>query len=164
MDGKQLTGTVAGWIAKLVIGIIVIMVIYKLTVSAYDFGYRIFGEEPVSTEETTISVTVLEGKSVMQIGEMLEEKGLIRSAKLFYVQEKVSSYHGDIKPGIYELSPSMTPEEMMAVMSTTLESGSEDGVVTDSVSDNGTVTDTVSEDGAVTDGTVTDTVSENEDE
>lgn len=159
MDGKQVTGTVAGWIAKLVIGIIVIMVIYKLTVSAYDFGYRIFGEEPVSSVETNVSVTVLEGKSVMQIGEMLEEKGLIRSAKLFYVQEKVSSYHGDINPGTYKLSPSMTPEEMMAVMSTTSDNALEDGMVTDDVSDNEAVTDTVSEDGAVAD-----TVSENEDE
>lgn len=157
MDGKQVTGTVAGWIVKVVIGIIVIMVIYKLTVSVYDFGYRIFGEEPVSSVETKVSVTVLEGKSVMQIGEMLEEKGLIRSAKLFYVQEKVSSYHGDIKPGIYELSPSMTPEEMMAIMSVSSGSESEDGLVTDTVSENGSDEETISEDGMVTD-----TLSENE--
>jgi UPF0755 protein len=52
----------------------------------------------------------------MEVGEILQEKGLIRDAKLFYLQELFSNYHGKLQPGIYELSNSMTPEEMMAVM------------------------------------------------
>ena len=49
---------------------------------------------------------------------MLEEKGLIEDAKLFVVQELLSAYHGEILPGIYDLSTDMTAEQMLAIMST----------------------------------------------
>lgn len=119
MDGKKVTSTVTGMIVKVVVAVIVIMVVYKLTVSAYGFGYRIFGEEPIAQGEgTNVSVAIVEGKSIMEIGEILKEKGLIRNAKLFYVQERLSAYHNEMKPGIYELSTAMTPEEMIALMAT----------------------------------------------
>ena len=64
---------------------------------------------------------------------MLEEKGLIEDARLFVVQELLSAYHGEILPGIYDLSTSMTAEEMLAVMSTpteeTKEETNESGVI-----------------------------------
>ena len=50
-------------------------------------------------------------------GDILEEKGLIRDAKLFYFQEMFSEYKGELKPGVYELSTGMTPYEMMEIMS-----------------------------------------------
>ncbi|HKM03412.1 MAG TPA: endolytic transglycosylase MltG [Lachnospiraceae bacterium] len=118
MDGKQITGTILGVILKVVVAVVVIMAIYKLTISAYGFGYRIFGEEPISKSNgSVISVAIVEGKSSMEIGKILQEKGLIRSAKLFYVQERLSPYHNKMNPGIYELNTAMTPEEMMEVMS-----------------------------------------------
>ena len=93
------------------------MLIYRFSFDSYDFGYRIFAEEPVSPAPgVTISVAIVEGKSTKEIGEILEEKGLIRSSALFFLQEKFSSYHGKLQPGIYELSTAMTPEEMMAIM------------------------------------------------
>ena len=49
--------------------------------------------------------------------DILEEKGLIRDAKLFYFQEMFSEYKGELKPGVYELSTGMTPYEMMEIMS-----------------------------------------------
>ena len=101
------------------------MLVYRFALSAYDFGYRIFAEEPVSPEPgLTMSVAIVEGKSAKEIGEILEEKGLIRNAWLFYLQEFFSSYHKELKPGIYELNTAMTPEEMMAVMAAS--SGSSD--------------------------------------
>ena len=109
-------------IFKIFIGIAILMVVsmfvYKCAFKAYDFGYRIFAEEPMTPEPGyTMSVAIVEGKSVMEIGEILEEKGLIRSAYLFYLQELVSDYHGQLKPGIYELCTAMTPGEMMVIMS-----------------------------------------------
>ncbi len=108
-------------IAKTVMTVIVFMLLFSLVYGtaqkAYDFGYRIFAEDPVAPAPgLTVSVAVVEGKSVMEVGEILQEKGLIRDAKLFYLQEMFSNYHGKLQPGIYELSNSMTPEEMMAVM------------------------------------------------
>ncbi|MDE7358625.1 MAG: endolytic transglycosylase MltG, partial [Lachnospiraceae bacterium] len=93
-----------------------------------DYGYRIFTEEPVAIGEgRTISVSVEDPVSVMEVGEMLEERGLIRDAKLFLLQELLSENHGKLQPGIYDLSTAMTAEEMMDVMAADApEEGEED--------------------------------------
>ena len=134
MSIKGLIGTVLDTAVKIFLIIVVVTYTYKYAILAYDFGYRIFAEKEVSTEETAkaISISVSEEASVMEIGTVLEEKGIIRDARLFYVQELLSSYHGKIKSGIYELSSDMTPREMLAVMSAEI-SETEDGEEEDDV-------------------------------
>lgn len=117
MDKKMIWGVVKG-ILKIAVTLAVVILIYNLGLKAYDFGYRIFAEEPVELGTgRTVSVSIVEGKSVSEIGDILEEKGLIRDAKLFYFQEMFSEYKGELKPGVYELSTGMTPYEMMEIMS-----------------------------------------------
>ncbi|WP_342757209.1 endolytic transglycosylase MltG [Kineothrix sedimenti] len=119
MNTKQLIGTVFDTVLKIVIIIVVVMFTYKYATDAYNFGYRIFTEAPVAEEGNAkvISIAITEEASTMDIGEVLEEKGLINDAKVFYVQELISEYHGELKPGIYELSSDMTVKEMMEIMS-----------------------------------------------
>lgn len=117
MDIKQFLGAVVAMILRIAIAAAVIVVVFRLAVQAYDFGFRIFAEPPVSEGNgRTVSVVVLEGNDAMDIGKTLEEKGLIRDAKLFYVQERLSNYHNLIQPGVYELNTAMTIEEMINTM------------------------------------------------
>lgn len=117
MNTKKIVFTIFKTCIMFVLILLIGMFVYKLSAKAYDFGYRIFAEEPMSPAPGyTMSVAIVEGKSVMEIGQILEEKGLIRSAYLFYLQEMVSSYHGKLQPGVYELSTAMTPEEMIEIM------------------------------------------------
>lgn len=119
MNTKQLIGTVFDTVLKIVIIIVVVMFTYKYATDAYNFGYCIFTEAPVAEEGNAkvISIAITEEAGTMDIGEVLEEKGLINDAKVFYVQELISEYHGELKPGIYELSSDMTVKEMMEIMS-----------------------------------------------
>ena len=95
----------------------IVLIVYKFSFSAYDFGYRIFVEEPVdSIGVRTASVTIVEGKTPKEIGKILEEKGLIRDGFLFIFQEMFSEYHDELQPGVYELNTGMTPFEMMQIM------------------------------------------------
>jgi UPF0755 protein len=117
MKAKQIVGMTIEFIVKVVVFVAIVMFIFNTSVKAYDYGYRVFAEEPVSVGEgRIISVIVETDDSVTDVGKMLEEKGLIRDAKLFTIQEFLSEYHGDIQPGIYDLSTSMTSQEMLAVM------------------------------------------------
>lgn len=118
MNTRQIVMAVLGTVLKVVIAVLVIMFVYKGAVVAYDYGYRVFKEEPVAESpgvDVTVEITV--GKSALQIGEILEAKGLIRDAKLFYVQNLLSNYKDKLQAGVYTLNTSMTMEEMMAVMS-----------------------------------------------
>lgn len=119
MNVKNLIGTVLDTVIKIVLIVVVVVYTYRYAVQAYDFGYRVFAEEPVSASDGAkiISISVTEEATVEEIGTVLEEKGMIRDARLFYVQELLSSYHDKIKPGIYELRSDMTAREMLAVIS-----------------------------------------------
>lgn len=117
MKSKKIIYTIFKTCLGFIVLVIIIALVYKFCGKSYDFGYRIFAEEPLSPPPgITMTVAIVEGKSAMDIGKILEEKGLIRDAYLFYLQEKVSNYHGQLKPGVYELSTAMTPDEMIAIM------------------------------------------------
>ncbi len=130
MNTKQIIMAVFSTVLKVAIAAVVILLVYKGAVVAYDYGYRVFKEEPVAASPgVDIKVDVTVGKSVMQIGELLENKGLIRDAKLFYIQNLLSHYKNALRPGTYTLNTSMTMEQMMEVMSPkeTQESTPEEG-------------------------------------
>ena len=117
MSVKGIIGSTAELIVKLVFLVFAATYIMRAATAAYDYGFRIFTEEPVSLGEgRTISVSVKEPVSAREVGEMLEERGLIRDANLFVIQELLSENHGKMQPGIYDLSTAMTAEEMMDVM------------------------------------------------
>lgn len=128
MSVKEVIGSAVELILKVVILVFAATYIARAATAAYSYGYRIFTEEPVSLGEgRTISVSVEEPVSVREVGEMLEERGLIRDANLFVIQELLSENHGKIQPGIYDLSTTMTAEEMMDVMAADAsEEGEED--------------------------------------
>lgn len=119
MNARYLVVTVVETIIKVVVIAVVIVFVMRGATKAYDFGYRVFADEPVSVSGgRTITVGIAENADVKDIAEMLEEKGLIEDARLFVVQELLSAYHGEILPGIYDLSTDMTAMEMLEIMST----------------------------------------------
>jgi len=117
MKVKYIIGAVFETMLKVIVVAMIAAFVYQTAVTAYDFGYRVFSEEPVSRSGgRTITVAVPEDYTVRGLAEMLKDRGLIRDADLFIVQELLSAHHGEIKPGIYDLNTTMTAAEMMAVM------------------------------------------------
>ena len=117
MNSKEIVISIFSTVFKVVFAIIVIMLVYRGTLVAFDYGQRVFNEPPISEGSgRTITVVVNQGDSVGQIGETLERNGLIRDADLFVVQEFLSQYKGELMAGTYELNTAMTPMEMMEVM------------------------------------------------
>ena len=119
MNSREIVGSVFGIAIKIIVAVVVVMFVYKYAFVAYDYGYRIFGEKPITSGEgRDITVVISDGDGAKEIGEVLESKGLIRDAKLFIIQEKLSNYSGEIPAGEYVLNTSMTAEEMIEVMAT----------------------------------------------
>ncbi len=117
MSMKYLIATVVETIIKVVVIAGVIVFVFRSATQAYEFGYRVFADQPVSASGgRTITVSVEESASLKEIARMLEERGLIEDANLFIVQELLSAYHGKIVPGIYDLSTDMTASQMLEIM------------------------------------------------
>ena len=65
----------------------------------------------------TIDVVIPKGTGPKGIAQILEDKGVIGNATLFYRWVRfVAKKSGALKAGEYELSPSMTPEELVALL------------------------------------------------
>ena len=127
MKVKYLIITMLETIVKIVILAAVVVFVFRASTQAYDFGYRGFADEPVSSSGgRTITVGIAEDASLKDIAQMLEEKGLIEDSKLFIVQEMLSAHHGKILPGIYDLSTDMKAEQMLEIMSTSAEEEGEE--------------------------------------
>lgn len=122
MNSKEVVISVFSTVFKIVLAIIIVMLVYKWSLQAYDYGQRVFNEPPMSVGSgRVVSVVVEEGDTAKEIGAMLEKNGLIRDAMLFRIQEMLSAYKDELLPGTYELNTSMTTEEMMEIMSTKVE-------------------------------------------
>ncbi len=103
---------------KIAFVVVVVMLISKYSKLAYNYGYHVFNQTAVSSGTgRTVTFTVGSGDSADVIAENLAGVGLITDKNLFKIQERFSEYHGMEKAGTYELSTSMTPEEMLAIMS-----------------------------------------------
>lgn len=103
---------------KIASAILVVLIFIYVGVSfcatAYDFGYRVFTEPAIEEAPgQDVLIQIKDGMSAKDIGDMMEEKGLIRDASLFRIQLKLSAYSDNMEPGVYTLNTSMTPKEMI---------------------------------------------------
>lgn len=123
MTAKQITeiiSSIISTVVKILVVIWLVNFIYSKAVAAYDFGFRVFTEEAVSPAPgRDITFAITEGKSDKAIAESLAEKGLVRDAKLAYIQILASEYKDKIEPGVYTLNTSQTLEEMMQTIAYT---------------------------------------------
>lgn len=115
---QKKSSIIAGGFFRFAVYLIVAVAVIYVGKTAYDFGYNIFYQQPMDSEEEgrDVTVAVEEGDSVYQIGRTLESRGLIQDAKVFVVQEKLSNYSGKLQPGTYILNTSMTPDEIMEIL------------------------------------------------
>lgn len=108
---------VASGFFRIVLYIGILVLIIWMGRAAYCFGYDIFNQQAMSPGDgQEITVVIKEGASVYNIGKTSKKKGLIKDAKVFYIQEKLSVYKGKLTPGTYILSTAFTPDQIMAVL------------------------------------------------
>ena len=107
---------VAGGAFKIALYVCIVVLIIWLGRLSYQFGHDIFDQQPMSPREgQEITVVVKEDDSVYDIAKTLESKGLVEDAKVFWIQEKLSNYKGQMKPGTYLLSTAYEPSRLLAI-------------------------------------------------
>jgi UPF0755 protein len=73
-------------------------------------------DTPQSDSKERVTITVEPGSSDAQIGHLLAEKGLIRSELAFQYAVLHAGRAGSLQAGVYDLSPSLTPSEIVAAL------------------------------------------------
>ena len=111
---------VAGTFFKIVLYICVIVLLFWVGKASYQFGHDVFNQQrfqhrvPQDCQEVT--VVIKEDTSLYKIAKTLQKKGLVKSATVFYVQERLSTYHGKLQAGTYLLSTAYTPNRIMGIL------------------------------------------------
>ena len=92
--------------------------IWRLGEYAYTYGYSIVSDAAMEPKPGRDMRVVLSGDmTVKETAQLLERRGLIADADIFRIQLKVNRYEERLRPGEYILNTSMTPEELMQVLS-----------------------------------------------
>lgn len=98
--------------------VIVVMLITKYSVVAYDFAYEVFGEVSAAEAGETVkdvTITIKKGESTMSIASKLEMNRVIDNKYSFYLRAKL--FQSNIKTGKYIVNASMTYGEILDVIS-----------------------------------------------
>lgn len=103
---------------RMVFGLIVNLAIIVFLIEgfsyAFGFTYRMFDDPPYKPgDTTTVSLTILEDSSSMDVVEQVYDSGVIADKYVFIAKTYLEGYYKTIKPGVYELSPSMTNSQIL---------------------------------------------------
>lgn len=108
---------VAGGFFKIALYVCVVVLLFWVGKSSYQFGHDVFNQQAVSPGEgQEVTVVIKQDDSLYKIAKTLEKKGLVNNALVFYVQENLSNYHGKLQPGTYLLSTAYTPNRIMGIL------------------------------------------------
>lgn len=117
MSSSKIVLNILHMCINVLIFVLVIFAVFKLGGWAYDLGYRVYTEKPVEAAPGRDKVVEISADmSATEIGTLLEEKGLVRDASLFWIQLKLSAYSKKVKPGLYTLNTSQSTREMLRVI------------------------------------------------
>lgn len=125
MSLKQVLAAILNMIFRLTISCVVVVLVYRAAMYSYHFGYMVFADAAMEASPgRDVTITVEADDDVLDIGEVLERRGLISDAKIFLVQAYLLEYNDKLLPGMYSLNTSMKSEEMLEIMTQTGEDGS----------------------------------------
>jgi len=99
--------------------IIVIFLFIRVAVLAFDFSYNVFGDPQMSKyDQSTMTFEIQEGTAAGDVAKKLEDAGLIKYNMAFMIKIRLSKLDDSLVPGTYELSPSMSADQILSILTT----------------------------------------------
>ena len=101
---------------RVVIMVALVLLFWFGATRAYKFGYSLFTQQTMEASPgRDITVTITEGMTNAQVGDLMAAKGLASSSLSFQVFLKL--YSKKVYPGTYVLNTSMSSQEMAEAIS-----------------------------------------------
>ena len=130
MDYDAVTGGILKASLRIVAVLGIVILLYVCVGKSYALGYRIFQNKPYHPGSArSISVTIPDGCSNLEVAEALEKADIVENAYIFAIQCRI--YHDRIKPGVHVISDAMTPKEILHILSEETEEQESEGSVPD---------------------------------
>lgn len=117
IDGVKSMRKVLRFSVGLLVNICILLILVLVFSKAYGFAHDVFA--PVCKDETddqVVAVTILDDSSVWDVGDVLDEAGVVKNKYALCVKIYISKYASKVKPGTYEIAPSYTNDEIITVI------------------------------------------------
>ena len=120
MDVRKAAAHVGAICLKLALYVAIILGLIYLGQTTYYYTHAVFANQ--ACEEApgkTMKVTISEDVSEKELAKVLEKNGLIENSLVFRIQMKMAGFGQMIEADTYELNTSMTPSELIKILSET---------------------------------------------
>lgn len=112
---SKFVSTLVNVLFKITIYVVIILLIVRFGISAYRFGYNIFGGKALATPPgMNIELTIDEEMSKRELANYLEANNVIADALTFEIQSYFFDY--EIKSGTYIFNNSYTPRKIIDIL------------------------------------------------
>lgn len=112
---RKAAGMIISITTQIIICVLVVILVYHAAVKGFEFGVSVFSPTAVSEAPgQDMIVIVEEGASALDVGKLLETKGLIKDEKVFFVQAIL--YKAHFYAGTYTLNTSMTSDQILEIL------------------------------------------------
>ena len=102
---------------ELLVDVLIVYVFIKAFALSFNFAYDVFHDSAKDPGDRNYVVVKIEPySSTSKISDQLYDAGVIENKYVMMLRIKVGEYGERIKPGKYGLSPSMTDEEILNVL------------------------------------------------
>ncbi len=117
---------------ELLMDVLIVFVIVRGFSVAYSFSYEVFSDSSKTPGDLSyVVVTIQPDFSSMSVAEELYDKGVIKNKYVMLAKLKLGEYGRDIRPGKYAISPSMTYDEILKVLTSAASTSEEEEEVRD---------------------------------
>lgn len=102
---------------SMIINLAIIVFLIEGFTYSFGFTYRMFNDAPKNAaDKTTVTVSVLEDSSSRDIIDLVYDAGVVEDKYVFMAKTYLEGYYKNMKPGVYELSQSMTNTQILQTL------------------------------------------------
>ncbi len=108
-------------ITRFAVGLLVNVAIIYLLVNTFSYGYNfaydVFADVCKDEADTqVVSVHIEADSSILEVCQTLNEAGVVKDYVALAVKLRIGSYAASIQPGVYQIAPSNTSEEIITII------------------------------------------------
>jgi len=116
MMKEAATGTLSV-LLNIVVYAVIIFLIYRAVLFAFNFSYEVFGNTAMSQhDDTPVAIDIKDGYTSKEIAALLSEKGIIKYEMAFTIRMSLEGAEDNIVPGTYEVNETMTTEDIIMLI------------------------------------------------
>ena len=113
---------------EILLDIMIVYVIVRGFSVAYSFSYEVFSDSAKNRSDTTyVVVNIQPDFTTSSVSELLYDKGVIKNKYVMMAKIKLNGAGSEIKVGKYGLSPSMTYNEILQIITSGVAVSGKDG-------------------------------------